>query len=441
MRPRAKPYRDSKPSGAKPSGKSPLSLAPVKENVISRVLTSACEMPENTRIPEIVLSLPEEHVSMPAGNATKNQKMLGADLLNVRPKVNVNVSTSPSVRIEGPFLLANIPEDKMVPPDREVFIFKTRIKDQWAHALADTGASENFMSQALARFLNLELHERKRPLRLLLANGDYVECTHFVRATVNIGTFSARMAFAVTQTGIPMVLGMPFHYRFEPIPRWRARKFVIYCQGRVHVLEAEPLQRVLKANPALPTSFASVSKKNLTPMATVQSQIPIPPSTNTLFAMSETEIVFTDLTDNEKRAIQNLSDDDAARTFHGKTVPKPTIPETNDQNLPHPLKILVEQFSDVFPEHLPYGLPKQRDTDHTIDLEPTAKPPAHRIYRLSPAEDAELKKQLEEYLRAGQIEPARSPFGAGVLFARKKDGSFRLRIDYRALNKITQKDK
>ena len=53
-------------------------------------------------------------------------------------------------------------------------------------------------------------------------------------------------------------------------------------------------------------------------MATVQSQIPIPPSTNTLFTMSETEIVFTDLTDNEKRAIQNLSDDDAARTFHGK---------------------------------------------------------------------------------------------------------------------------
>ena len=53
-------------------------------------------------------------------------------------------------------------------------MFKTRIKDQWAHALADTGASEKFVSQDLAKFLNLEMHTRKRPLRLLLANGDYV---------------------------------------------------------------------------------------------------------------------------------------------------------------------------------------------------------------------------------------------------------------------------
>ena len=60
---------------------------------------------------------------------------------------------------------------------------------------------------------------------------------------------------------------------------------------------------------------------------------------------------------------------------------------------------------------------------------------------MSPTEEAELKKQLDAYLAAGQIEPARSPFGAGVLFAKKKDGTQRLCIDYRALNKITQKDK
>lgn len=60
---------------------------------------------------------------------------------------------------------------------------------------------------------------------------------------------------------------------------------------------------------------------------------------------------------------------------------------------------------------------------------------------MSPAEDTELKTQLEAYLAAGQIEPAQSPFGAGVLFARKKDGSQRLCIDYRGLNVITVKDK
>ena len=54
---------------------------------------------------------------------------------------------------------------------------------------------------------------------------------------------------------------------------------------------------------------------------------------------------------------------------------------------------------------------------------------------MSPAEEIELKNQLDGYLAAGLIEPARSPFGGGVLFAKKKDGSLRLCIDYRAINK------
>ena len=441
MRPRADPHRDSKPSGAKPSGKGLLKSHPANVNAIDRVFASACEMPETTRIPDIMITLPGEPPLMPAAFATKQVKMLGADLVKSRLKSNV---TSPppesNVLIAGPFLLANIPEDKMVPPDREVFMFKTRIKDQWAHALADTGASENFMSQDLANFLNLEMHARKRPLRLLLANGDHVECTHFVRATVNIGTFSARMAFAVTQTGIPLVLGMPFHYRFEPIPRWRARKFVIYFEGRVHVLNAEPLQRLLKSDLANPVNFANVLRTNLPPMpVTAPPRSPL--ITPKFCSIAEDKITYTEISAEDKRAIQNLFHEDAMRTFHGKSIPKPSSPATDANPLPQPLKILLEQFRDVFPDQLPYGLPKQRETDHTIDLEPHAKPPAHRLYRLSPAEDEELRKQLTAYLLAGQIEPARSPFGAGVLFARKKDGSFRLCIDYRALNKITQKDK
>ena len=63
------------------------------------------------------------------------------------------------------------------------------------------------------------------------------------------------------------------------------------------------------------------------------------------------------------------------------------------------------------------------------------------MYRMAPLEEKESWTQLQAYLKDGKIEPAQSPFGAGVLFARKKDGTLRLCIDYRGLNSITIKDR
>ena len=101
---------------------------------------------------------------------------------------------------------------------------------------------------------------------------------------------------------------------------------------------------------------------------------------------------------------------------------------------------LLQEFADVFHLKLPPGLPVNRVTDHRIDLIPD-KPPAHRLYRMSPEEDKELSTQMDQYLADGYIESARSAYRAGTLFARKKDGGLRLCIDYRALNNISQVDK
>ncbi|CAN6695431.1 unnamed protein product [Malus baccata var. baccata] len=102
--------------------------------------------------------------------------------------------------------------------------------------------------------------------------------------------------------------------------------------------------------------------------------------------------------------------------------------------------VLVE-FADVMPKELPKKLPPRREVDHAIELEPGAKPPSKSPYRMSPPELEELRKQLNELLDAGYIQPSKSPYGVPVLFQRKKDGSLRLCIDYRALNKITIKNK
>ena len=93
---------------------------------------------------------------------------------------------------------------------------------------------------------------------------------------------------------------------------------------------------------------------------------------------------------------------------------------------------LLRLYRDVFPDKLPDGLPPSRDVDHRIELTPGAVPPSRPTIRLSASELAELKKQLEELLRAGFISPSKSPFGAPILFVKKKDGSMRMCVDYRA---------
>ncbi|GKB04750.1 putative reverse transcriptase domain-containing protein [Tanacetum coccineum] len=101
---------------------------------------------------------------------------------------------------------------------------------------------------------------------------------------------------------------------------------------------------------------------------------------------------------------------------------------------------VVKEFPDVFPEDLP-GIPPVRQVEFQIDLIPGAAPVARTPYRLAPSEMQELSNQLQELTDRGFIRPSTSPWGAPVLFVKKKDGSFRMCIDYRELNKLTIKNR
>ena len=101
---------------------------------------------------------------------------------------------------------------------------------------------------------------------------------------------------------------------------------------------------------------------------------------------------------------------------------------------------VIRHFPDVFPDDLP-GLSPDRDVEFTIDLLPGTNPISLTPYRMAPAELRELKVQLQELVDKGFIQPSTSPWGAPVLFVRKKDGTLRLCIDYRQLNRVTIKNR
>jgi hypothetical protein len=99
------------------------------------------------------------------------------------------------------------------------------------------------------------------------------------------------------------------------------------------------------------------------------------------------------------------------------------------------------EFADLFSKKESDKLPPHRSYDHQIPLEPGSTPPFGTIYKMSPVELEAARKYIEENLRKGFIRNSQSPCSAPIVFARKSDGSLRLCVDYRGLNKLTIKNR
>ena len=100
---------------------------------------------------------------------------------------------------------------------------------------------------------------------------------------------------------------------------------------------------------------------------------------------------------------------------------------------------VVWEFLDVFPDELP-GMPPGRAVEFSIDLVPDAAPVLKKMYKMSPVELVELKKQIQELLAKGFIHPSSSPWGCSALFVKKKDDTLRMCVDYRSLNAVKVKN-
>jgi hypothetical protein len=117
---------------------------------------------------------------------------------------------------------------------------------------------------------------------------------------------------------------------------------------------------------------------------------------------------------------------------HMEETPKDKEPNLEDY-------AVLEEFEDVFKEV--QGLPPKRDIDFSINLMHEAAPVSKTPYRMSTPEMKELQMQLEELLRKGYIDPSVSAWGDPILYVKKKDGTLRLCIDFKQLNKVTVKNK
>ncbi|XP_073107199.1 uncharacterized protein [Elaeis guineensis] len=112
---------------------------------------------------------------------------------------------------------------------------------------------------------------------------------------------------------------------------------------------------------------------------------------------------------------------------------------SEEVSLPPQMKEILKEFIDVFPEELPKGLPPIRGIEHQIDLIPGFALPNRPAYRCNPEEAKELQRQVADFLEKGYVRESMSPCSVPALLVPKKDGSMRMCVDSRAINKITIK--
>ncbi|SAM00834.1 hypothetical protein [Absidia glauca] len=260
--------------------------------------------------------------------------------------------------------------------------------EQEITALLDTGASHTYVHPDLVDGLPLEPVQHQS---VEVANGKKMVIKHKARLSLKKDTWRCDIDAYVLETRFDLILGMDWFRQANPVPDWQYDVWnLMDCNGQTIALT--------------PTQKRQPSIKNLD------------------YVISARQL---------ERGLRRRQIDDfwclAMRTEGG-------VGSTDDMIRP-----LLDEHSDVFTDEIP-GLPPDRGVAHAIDTGDAL--PTHRNpYKMSPRELKELKRQLDELLELRLIRPSVSPWGAPVLFVRKKDGSLRMCIDYRALNQVTRRNK
>lgn len=295
-----------------------------------------------------------------------------------------------------------------------------------ARCLMDTGATRNFVHQHLVSQLKIPM----LPTTITsatLADGSESEIQGRVRLHIKVGTFTGAVdAFVLPNLtcAADIILGDAFLIQHDASMRPSKGVVLLKRRGNTrfrHTLRAEAISPPVDPNDLVrsisPEYFARICL-NYT-AAKVPVELITIRQANKLIKRGANHVLCS-----IKPSLSAIATSEhASGSMHASVMDK-----------------ILHDYADIFAP-LPAELPDHREAGHTIPLMPDARPIARPMIRLTPYELEECKKMIADLLAKGWIQPSKSPWAAPILFVPKPDGGLRLVLDYRALNKVTVRDR
>jgi hypothetical protein len=294
--------------------------------------------------------------------------------------------------------------------DSKLLVFEGELAGRKVSILVDSGASTQFMSERLAKELSLPLTEKKVGSEVRLVDGSAIESTHFIEFRYSIGPFSEIELFhLLTLASYDLILGRPWLDRHNPDVDWPNNRMRLTYESKRYTLVARTLKPLENAE------------------------------AHTL-ALSTMELSSIEEGGQNAKVSRSVDISGEAVTGQAKTPSRKEAATTSPKFKSELSKLLLE-FVDVVPSDpdFQFPFPPARSLDFEIKMIPHEKIPSKVVYKMSPIEQEELRKQLDELIARGFIRPSQSPYGSPVLFVKKKTGDLRMCVDYRAINALTVK--